>query len=60
METLAIAPAVIAAGHDDVDFLVEVLANVTGKDSASGGVETKAPGVAEADGPGLGSDLGGV
>lgn len=35
--TFAIVPTIIASGDDDIDFFVEVLADVTGEDSTRGG-----------------------
>ena len=49
-------PAVVATGDQDIDLLVEVLADVPGEAGARLGVEGEAPGVTKTGGPGLGPD----
>src|SRR5262245_42601706 len=54
VQALAQPPAVVAAFLDEVDFLVEILADVGGPELAGLLVERHAPDVAQAVGPGFG------
>ena len=56
VETLGVVPAVIAARDQDVDFLVEILADIACVAGSCLGVEGEAPGVTQAGSPGLGPD----
>ena len=60
METLGVVPAVIAAGDQDVDFLVEILADIACVAGSRLGIEGEAPGVTQAGGPGFRPDGAGV
>ena len=60
VEGFAVAPTVVAALGDDIDFLPEVLSDLGIEEPAGGFVEGEAPGVAKAVGVDFGADFGGI